>query len=424
MKKTILFLLCLLFISELINSQTIQKLDSVHLFSWDTNNAEWRHNTREILNYENFGNKETKYLRLNLSNSNWDNFYQTLNTYDADNNLTEKIFQTWDSDATTWRNGSKDVINYSGNQKSSEFYYTYFSDKWNEKSNTKYTYNSGKLAEELSQKNNTTFTAMVNNIKLKYIYNGNFLIERVKQKWLDYASIWENDEKIIYEYFGENISKESTVSWSVSQQDWGASGYKETNYSYNSNNLISESIASLRIISNSVVEYKGTDKYNYTYSTNQVIATHQQKKLTGDDGWKNYAQQIRKTNADDSLTEHIYQNWNTELNNWKPYLRIVYFWSDVETDFTLSLEESVPEKIVLSIFPIPVKNKLNIHFSKKIEVHSTLFFYDLNGKEILKKTIPPTNQKTVVEIPKISGSLFFLKITNKFGSNTYKIVTN
>ena len=236
---------------------------------------------------------------------------------------------------------------------------------------------------------------MVNNLKYKYNYSGDFLIEREKQKWLDYASIWEKDEKIVYEYQDGNLLKESTISWNASKQEWGTNGYKKIDYSYNSDNLVSESISSLRIISNSVAEYKGTDKHLYMYTTNQVTTTHQQKRLTGDNIWKNYEQQIRKNDNDDNLTEHIYQKWNEELNDWRNYLRLLYFWSDVVVDFTLSLEKNISDKVGINIYPIPAKNNLSIHFSKKMKAPSTLFFYDLNGKEILKKNNTPNKSKSI-----------------------------
>lgn len=418
MKKILLILL--VFISIKATSQ-IQKLDSVHLFSWDTNAENWKHNTREILTFENNGNKETNYLRLNLSNSNWANFYQTLKEYDVNNNLTKKVFQTWDSDIDDWKNSTKDSIKYISNQKSNEFYYLYFSDKWNESSNTKFTYNSEKLTEELNQKNNSTFTSMVNNTKISYNYNGDILIEKVKQEWLDWASIWENDEKIVYEYQDENLSKETTISWNSSNQVWGTNGYKKTEYIYNSENLILASTSSLFIANDGV--FKGTDKYNYTYSTNQVIATHQQKNLTGDDGWKNYAQQIRKNDDDDHLTEHIYQNWNTTINNWKGFLRLVYYWSEATDAFSLTVEKQT-QQVGVRVFPIPAQDNLNIHFSKKINTPTALYFYDINGREIFQKNIQANEQKVSIKIPEYNSSMLFLKIKNNLGSSTYKVLIN
>lgn len=416
MKKVLVILL--VFISIKANSQ-VQKLDSVHLFSWDTNTANWRHNTRELLTFENGGNKETNYLRLSLSNSNWDNFYQTLKKYDAANNLIEKVFQTWDSDTNSWKNGTKDVINYTSNQKNSEFSYTYFSDKWNEKSNTKYTYNSENLAEEVNQKNNSTFTSMVNNTKISYTYTGNLLTEKVDEEWLDWASIWENDKKVVYEYQDGNLAKETTIGWNVSKQVWATNGNKKIEYTYNSENLILESISSLFITSDGV--FKGTDKYNYTYSTNQVIATHQQKNLTGDEGWRNYAQQIRKTDTDENLTEHIYQNWNTTLNDWKGFLRLVYFWSEAKEAFSLTIEKQ-NQQVGVSVFPIPAQDNLNIHFSENMNIPSILYFYDTNGKEIFKKNIQANEQKVSIKIPEYNSSMLFLKINNKLGSSTYKVL--
>ena len=416
MKKALLIIFSLLLLPKPTNSQTIQKLDSVHLFSWDSNTGDWRHNTREILTFENDGNKETKYVRLNLSNSNWDNFYQTLNRYNTANNLTEKVFQNWDSDIDNWKNSTKDSISYTGNQKNSEFQYLYFSDKWNENSNTKYTYNSEKLIEELKQKNNNTFTSMVNNSMISYNYDGDFLTEKVEEKWLDWANIWENDEKIVYEHQNGNLSKETTIGWNSSNQVWGTNGYKKIDYTYNSENLIVESITSLFITSDGV--FKGTDKYNFTYSTNQVTATHQQKNLTSDI-WVNYAQQIRK-NDDDNLTEHIYQNWKTELNDWKGFLRLVYFWSDAVA-FSLSIEKT-PQQVSASVFPNPAKNNINIHFSEKMNVPSTLYFYDINGKELFKKSIKANKQKVFIKIPKYNGSILFLKVQNRLSSSTYKVL--
>jgi hypothetical protein len=163
-----------------------------------------------------------------------------------------------------------------------------------------------------------------------------------------------------------------------------------------------------------------TDKYIYSYPTNQVNTIHQQWKSASDE-WVNYGQQLKSFDTENNLLEHIYQNWNTTINDWLGYLRIVYFWSDEEAAFTLKIQKTTKE-ITTNIFPIPAKNNLNINFSEKTNSSSTLLFYDLNGKEILKKYISPNTQNIALKLPNYNGSVLFLKIKNEKGISTYKVL--
>ncbi|MEO1033183.1 MAG: hypothetical protein AAFX55_17395, partial [Bacteroidota bacterium] len=93
-----------------LNAQVIFKLDSIHQFSWNQTMMQWNHNTRELLTYDNGGNKETNLLRLTGNSSSWENFYQFNKSYNANNDLMQEIQQTWNG--SSWDNASRRNYTY------------------------------------------------------------------------------------------------------------------------------------------------------------------------------------------------------------------------------------------------------------------------------------------------------------------------
>ncbi|MEE9407051.1 MAG: T9SS type A sorting domain-containing protein [Polaribacter sp.] len=411
MKTSLLILVFLLFIEQ-TNSQTIQKLDSVHFLSWDTSNTNWRLHTREILTFDNNGNKETNYLRLNLSGTNWDNFYQTLKEYDANNNLIETNFQNWNLNTDVWDNSTKYVYNYLVNNVSSDAKFYYWSDIWTQVEKTSYQYSADNIIEEIVEVSDGT-NPFVNSTKTEYEYASDKIILQTKLIWRDFLNNWQNNERIIYENVGGNLIKKSWHGWNISNQEWSENGYKKTDYSYNAEGLVSEAETVL------VTTGIGVEKFIYTYPTNQSITIHQQWYSVISD-FRNYFKHIRTFNTNEDLDEHILQKWDTTDDLWRNDSRYLYFWSDALA-FSLNIEK-VKQEVTANIFPIPAKNNLNIQFSEQINVASTLYFYDVNGKELFKKKIQPNEQKITLKTPTYNGAILFLKIENKLGNATYKVL--
>jgi len=129
MKTTITLLMTMLIALAGYAQPTPVKLDSIHQFSWDMTLMNWKHNTRDLYTYDNGGNKETNLLRLNLSGSVWENFYQFNKAYNGNYDLTESILQNWNG--TMWVNGSRDTYTYNPMNLVATFTYAiYATDNW------------------------------------------------------------------------------------------------------------------------------------------------------------------------------------------------------------------------------------------------------------------------------------------------------
>lgn len=89
------------------NGNIIEAIQDYYSGTWDPLN-------RRIFQRNSLG-KSTNILFQGIVNGNWENSSQTNLTYNANNNVTDEIYQTWVATSSTWKNGFRDQFNYTGN---------------------------------------------------------------------------------------------------------------------------------------------------------------------------------------------------------------------------------------------------------------------------------------------------------------------
>jgi len=77
----------------------------------------------------------------------------------------------------------------------------------------------------------------------------------------------------------------------------------------------------------------------------------------------------------------------------------------------------------VNVYPNPVKNNLNIKFNIDKKEDLLIYLYDLNGKQILTKTLNNKNTEKI-NFEKYNNGIYFLKTISSDGkySETFKIV--
>ena len=148
----------------------------------------------------------------------FDNTYQSLFTYDANNNNLTNIFQTWDTGV--WTNNGKNTYTYSGHLVLSDLAQSWntATATWDNSSLSTFHYNASNNQDTASYQTwNSSSSTWENSSRDYYIYNadGN-LIEDNTQFWN--VSGWVDAGKIVYSNFtGSNPLTSVTFQWDGSQ---------------------------------------------------------------------------------------------------------------------------------------------------------------------------------------------------------------
>jgi hypothetical protein len=70
------------------------------------------------------------------------------------------------------------------------------------------------------------------------------------------------------------------------------------------------------------------------------------------------------------------------------------------------------EQETLQLYPIPVTNELNLHFSLSLEGKCRVELFDRLGRLVLNKELPINDFKSTISLENLASSTYIIKITN------------
>lgn len=261
------------------------KLDSMYFWSWDTINLAYNVDVRMI----------------NI-------------VYDANNNLTNELWQTWDG--TAWVNSSQTTYTYDANNNQiSWLEKTWDGIAWVNNLQHIYTFDANNNQTSYIEDSNWNGTTWGSNGKHVYTYdaNNNQTID-LSQSWND--PIWVDSYRNIYTYDANNNKISDSSQWMMSGA-WDKTGRIKT-YTYDANNNLTSELEQM---------YNGTswdnsDQYTYTNDTNNNQTNKLHKTWNGT-AWVNVEQSIYTYDYRNNPMSALNQYWinGTWVNS--------YQWTDI-----------------------------------------------------------------------------------------------
>lgn len=98
-------------------------------------------------------------------------------------------------------------------------------------------------------------------------------------------------------------------------------------------------------------------------------------------------------------------------------------------DFQISIEEGaltsvepVPEALRWQLFPNPVRAAMQLRFDRPLSAPALLRLYDLQGRELLRRSIGATTRHLSVDMPPLPGGIYLVSLQSKRTVQTKKIV--
>jgi hypothetical protein len=371
----------------------IQIFDSVYLWQLDTSNNEWNIYLRTIKMAYDAHNNLTSCITQSWNGSAWVNYYQYTYTYDANNNQIGKLYQEWNDNA--WVNYYQYTYTYdANNNQTSEIDQSWSNSTWVNLNQYIYTYNAGnKVTNGLSQTWNGS--AWVNYIQYTYTYdaNNNQTME-LDQSWSNstWVNMWQNTN-----YY--NVSNKLTNSlW----QRWNDSSwwnYTLSTYTYDTNtNLTSESEQS----------WNGSAWWNYYQYTYTYDASNKQtselSQFWWDNAWANSWEQFSSYDANNFTKSIVNINWDITGTEVTGSDSTYYYFHTVLGINDLKLQDTG-----ITIYPNPASDQITV-LAPATQAKNQLSIINLNGQEVL--TCQIIQPKTQIDISTLPVGVYFIRVAN------------
>jgi len=335
------------------DSETAWLTDSI--YSYLNENDVYNLNQKTFFLYDEKGNNiQSQYEFWDSGSSSW-NLSRYILTYDENGNLLQDTLYSWDSETSSWTVSA--VFSYSYNE------------------------------------------------------SGN-LIELIGKSWDSGTNTWTNLYKNTdYSYDADDKLLELiTYSWDPQINSWSLSG--KTTYSYNTGGLLIEDLHQMWISGTS--SWRNVSRYyNFSYNT-EGLKTEKTRQTwnTETNVWENFLIRTYEYDLNNTTSQTSVKMWDSENSLW-----IDTYLDDFYVSEHLTISVSSIEKMVLSVYPNPVKDILYLNFSTNIK-QLNVFIISVSGK-IIKSFSSNENNFNIAELP---PGIYFLKIHSSEGTFIKKFV--
>lgn len=339
---------------------------------------------------------------------------------------------------------------------------------WLHFSNIEYTFNENCMPTLVeSQVLDFGSGVFVDSSRLTITYNGNNEpLENINELWNAESNSWENQLRTTFIYNSENLTTTQNYEWQneawvlveviIEEYDTQAMTYEVIYQDYVSatdtyvntgRNVIQynnfERIDNILYYDWDIVEgdWVHRSRQTYVYDTNQLATQSILEDWEGEQ-WVNDVLEVFTYDANHFLIETLKSDWNTASTSYETNSRelitndaegnpiemitqsyLFGAWVNSTRDrrtypdcLTLSDEEVAFEEI--NIYPIPATDELTIENTTHQDFALQLF--DINGK--LVKAEQLLNYKNNLDVSSLNSGVYILKLSNKSGVYTKRII--
>jgi hypothetical protein len=407
----------------------IQSIDSVYMWRWDTNNADWALDYKYHVEEYDASYNPISVLGQNWDGSVWVNADRSVTTYDNKNNPLDMVWQVWTGtdwendqkgsyeydannnmltesvaywDGSTWVNSMLIVSTYDANSNQTSYLHQNWNGaEWENYWQETYTYDvNNNLTGSLHQ--DWIDNQWVDKGQNTYVYdNNNKLIQSVTQ--VDNGAELVTSE-VAYFYNEDNrLISDSTHTWGNS---WD---YRHLGtYAYDANgNLLSWLLQS---INGENLEYVTRTIFTYDAANNRTSELRQDWK---DNSWVNLDLDRHSFNEYNFLISDAYKYWNSAGTEVMDGDSSAYYYHDAVTGI---IEIENPRENI-RIYPNPAYGKFTITTDSNIQ---SIVIFNLSGKLIYSDS--GFIYQKEIDLSGYDKGVYLLKIQTGKGIEAKKII--
>ena len=331
------------------------------------------------------------YWTMNNAAAAFVNDSNVIQLFDANNNLTSKTNQYWDTTTATWINSTKSLYFYTGSNLSTIVWQTWGGSNWVNVSRNVYSYDlSNHLYQDQKQTWNSTTVAFDPSSQKTYYYDasGN-LLQTIGQTYVSATSTYSFTDKFDYAYDTHNWLTSTTYAvWNGASWD---NNYMYSN-TYDTAGDRTQQLYQTYSASTSTWNNVTLNSYSNFTSMMPMNEVDQVWDATGTGFWKNSIKYDYTYNGFNQLTSSVAESWNVagfyEHANGDPAANYYY------ATYTTSGVNDVNANGTVNIFPIPAQNTVNIKLNWNEAQAFTVTISDINGRVVRQWSVPSTTQYT------------------------------
>lgn len=390
-----------LLLSLSVHSQ--YKVDQERIYDWDDDTSTWEHEATKEFTYENDGDKETNLILISVPEAM--NTFQYLKDYNASNNITTQIAQTWNPLTMAWQTISKTDYAYDGGNLMTETtqLYNFDTKDYMNSHRISYTYEGGNISSETDQSWNTGTSTWVNNERSIYEYSGANQTKHTEQDWDSSTNTWVNDEQTEIAYDASGKPQQTIVSeWDSDSNAWELDD--RITYTYNGDLLI-EALGEEYVGGMWVLDHRTEFIYVAGLATEMVYSERE------GDAWVNVDRVLTTYDSNGNSSVVIMEEWSVSDGAWEPESKIEYEYSAVRP-FVLSTDAF--EQVPVVVYPNPASERIYVSSLQPIE---RMELYDVLGKKVLSST-----RLKQLDVQSLKEGLYMLKVYDATSSTVKRIV--
>ena len=383
-----------------------------------------------LAKYDANGN-QTLQIRELWDGTAWQNNAKYTYTYNAANQQTQAIYETWSSNATSWVNAGRITNTYNANQRLIKIATDTWNGAWQPTTKQDWYYNA---SNELQTKE--TFL-LVNSSwegqsRLQYVYAFGFVSNLIESIWnnggwvlskqtthLVNGSVtparivsttnykrdlinntWGYQNRTYYGYSANLLTSVQSELYDSSAGIWRSS-VLITN-TYNTNNLLSEEVT--QQYNSATSAYNNDTRKVLTYNGNDLNDQTTYFIGFGSSGWATTKRDQFTYNAKDSLTywrEEDYIN-----SNFVPAKQHFYYYNDI----VVGLNNFNNLFVNATLYPNPAANTVSIKTNDKINGAYLAVIYSLDGKRVWSQLNTNTIQEFNFDISLLQAGNYVLQL--------------
>lgn len=321
-------------------SETRYPLQTLN-FTWS---GTWQQSSKTSYTYD-AQMRSIETLQQNFSNAAWQDYYRSTNSYDTQGNNHLSMGYLWQNQ--NWVYSNKIEKTYSGNLQETDLYYYWYSNTWNLGSRYNYFYFNERLdrMDIYSRVGNVWDLSSI----YQYSYDTSGRLACISISFVNNSSV----PNYLYSYTYNLQGNISELNISQSSGGGGWNPYRRHLYTYSQGN--DPDLVSIQEYSNGWQDY-GRHIYNYSGGGESIDMVYQE--LSGGGAWQNQSR---------------YLQTNLIVSN--------------------SDEVQIPSLDIISAYPNPFSDHLNINIAKNLSSQSVVEIYNIKG-QMLRRITSPSSKYT------------------------------
>lgn len=391
--------------------------DTILGFKWRHNNQQWILRNRIIKYYDADENITGKLFQHLNHEGNWVNGLHYTYTYNANGKRTSKTIQYWHKFNQEWINYFKRTNVFNNDLLTGIKTQRWAKDSaiWVNRHHKIFTYSADTLVADTLQTWKFIANAWKSHHFTKYHYNplGN-CNGKLTFHWDKIHSVWRKDHRLLYHYNDDTlVNVVLKQSWKKFQQDWK----NEVRHllAYNDDGKRVKNITQ-KFIFNS---WKGVElrKFNYNQQGKIALAVFKHKnpwQLT----WHNYKQVKFEYDDDGNMNKKLIRHWNEYFQEWYNY-RLWKVIIEYKSVFA-GIADNTENDLKLS-YPNPYFQGAAIQLSGNDNDVINVKIYDLSGR-IIHEENPSNNTSFTIDRQLNKGIYLICAFDDKGIIKTEKIM--